>query len=228
MRASGASSTPVMSSDAPPDVKIREALDDIEAYYTAKISTYGPNAHGVDWASASSQELRFAQLLKMCDFSGPFSLNDVGCGYGALLSYLAKFRPGVEIDYFGIDLSAAMIESAIRRTPGRGRANFVVASASPRLADYSVASGIFNVKLGAPLDLWEGFISKTLRDMHATSRKGFAVNFKAAPGSACALPSGLYVTRPEAWVRYCERQLGSSVELVAGYGLDEFTLLIRV
>lgn len=217
----------MISSDAPPGVQIREVLDDVAAYYTAKISTHGPTAHGVDWASAGTQELRFAQLLEVCDFSGPFSLNDVGCGYGALLSYLAKFRPGVEIDYLGIDLSAAMIESAIRWAPKRGRANFLVASSSPRVADYSVASGIFNVKLGAPVGLWESFISKALRDMHATSHKGFAVNFKAAQASACALPPGLYVTRAETWVRHCEQQFGSSVELVADYGLDEFTLLIR-
>jgi hypothetical protein len=28
--------------------------------------------------------MRFVQLLKLRDFMSPFSLNDLGCGYGAL------------------------------------------------------------------------------------------------------------------------------------------------
>ena len=50
----------------------------------------GCDALGVDWPNQGSQYLRFVQLLKICDFGQPISLNDFGCGYGALLEYLAS------------------------------------------------------------------------------------------------------------------------------------------
>ena len=55
----------------------------ISDYYTAKIRKFGATPLGVDWTCLPTQELRFVQLLKVCDFTSPLSLNDLGCGYGA-------------------------------------------------------------------------------------------------------------------------------------------------
>jgi hypothetical protein len=38
---------------------------------------------------------------------------------------------------------------------------------------------------------------------------------------------GLYRTRPQPWIRYCEGELGCSVEMLDDYGMKEFTLLVR-
>ncbi|MGN8544218.1 class I SAM-dependent methyltransferase [Bradyrhizobium sp. 13971] len=84
----------------------------------------------VDWSCQATQDLRFVQLLKLCDFSAPFSLNDIGCGYGALCAYLARRHPQAEIDYLGIDLSRAMISRARRRFSAPGR-RFKVGKGSP-------------------------------------------------------------------------------------------------
>jgi SAM-dependent methyltransferase len=204
-----------------------EVHGSIECYYTGKVSRYGATPLGVDWSCIPTQELRFVQLLKLCSFSRPFSLNDVGCGYGAMLAYLAKRHAETDVDYFGIDLSPAMVRHAKRMWQNRGHARFFVANASPRIADYSVASGIFNVKLNQPTERWEGFVAKVLSDMHATSRRGFAVNFMVPRAARQAAQPGLYRTLPEPWIGYCEQELGSSVELLTGYGLREFTLLVR-
>ena len=45
------------------------------------------------------------------------------------------------------------------------------------MADHSIASGIFNVRLGHPLADWETYIESILADMRDSSRIGFAVNF---------------------------------------------------
>ena len=82
---------------------------EIAAYYTNKLLRYGPTPHGVDWTCSATQELWFVQLMKLCDFTKAFSLNDMGCGYGALLAYLAKRHAGTAIDYLGVDVSLAMI-----------------------------------------------------------------------------------------------------------------------
>jgi SAM-dependent methyltransferase len=199
---------------------------DIERYYTAKIARHGATPLGVDWPSAPSQELRFVQLLKLCDFARPVSLNDIGCGYGALLGFLDARAPG-KIDYAGVDLSALMIAEARRLWAGHDRAAFVIGNASPRTADHCVASGVFNVKLSQPLESWTAFVRSVLNDMHANSRHGFAVNFLAPLGDGIAGAPELYRPPPGTWRDYCERELGTRVEILANYGMREYTLLAR-
>jgi hypothetical protein len=143
------------------------------------------------------------------------------------LSYLALRHPDTEVDYLGIDLSTAMIRRANRLWQSKNRARFVVDDTSPRIADYSVASGIFNVKLDQPIDGWESFITKTLIDMWAFSRYGFAVNFMAPCSPGDSPQPSLYRSPAEPWIRFCEQELGLSVELLTAYGLREFTLLVR-
>ena len=185
---------------------------------------------GVDWSCQATQSLRFVQLLKICDFSAPFALNDIGCGYGALAALLAKRHGDIKIDYLGVDLSPAMVRRARRRFSGPDH-HFVVGKSSPRIADYSVASGIMNVSLGYARAVWEDFVAMMLRQMRQTSRRGFSVNFMTgAPHPAVSADrsgGGLYRTSPQRWIGYCERDLGCSVETMEGYGMKEFTLLIR-
>ena len=207
--------------------RLAEVYAGIERYYSARVTKYGATPPGVDWTCIPTQELRFVQLLKLCDFAQPFSLNDVGCGYGALLAYLARRHARAHIDYLGIDLSAAMIRRARRLWRNRDRASFIVADDSLPIADYSVASGIFNVILDQPVKLWQHFIATTLGRMHSTSRLGFAVNFMTRPARGQATRPGLYRISPEPWIHYCEQKLGSKVELLTDYGLREFTLLVR-
>ncbi len=200
---------------------------EIARYYTNKVTRHGATPLGVDWSCVPTQELRFVQLLKLCDFTAPFSLNDVGCGYGALLAYLARRHGSMPIDYLGIDLSAAMIRRARRLWRDHAACRFVQAEAGPRKADYSVASGVFNVRLDQPIQLWERFVAQTLTQIHKTSRLGFAVNFMTPPAPGRPARPGLYQTGPERWGRWCELELGASVEVIADYGMREFSLLIR-
>jgi len=199
----------------------------IAAYYTGTLARFGATPLGVDWSCEPTQQLRFVQLLKLCDFAAPFSLNDVGCGYGALLAYLDWRHPACAVDYLGIDLAASMVRAARRRWRGRPAARFVVGHASPRIADYAVASGIFNVQLDQPTAAWEAFIAGTLDRMHRTTRRGFAVNFATLSPGAQTGRRGLYTSGPERWARHCAARFGAACEVVAGYGLREFTLLVR-
>jgi len=210
----------------PSDAVLDAVHADIERYYTAKVARYGATPLGVDWESAPAQELRFVQLLKLCNFAAPVSLNDIGCGWGALLGFLERRVPG-KVDYLGVDLSALMIDEARRTWAGHARAAFVVGGASPRSADYGIASGIFNVKLSQPVELWTAFVQAVLDDMHATSRRGFAVNFLAPLENAMAGAPELYRPAPEIWRGYCESKLGADVEVLANYGMREYTLLVR-
>jgi hypothetical protein len=75
------------------------------------------------------------------------------------------------------------------------------------------------------------FIASMLRQMHETSRRGFAVNFMVATAEQDADDRSdlmrLYKTMPEPWMRFCQAELQSKVELISNYGMKEFTLLVR-
>jgi SAM-dependent methyltransferase len=202
----------------------------VEAYYAAKLARHGATAPGVDWSCTATQWLRFAQLLKVCQPGVPFSLIDLGCGYGALAAFLVEpgpgHRPGACSDYLGIDLSPAMVRRARRRHRANPSIRFAVGRTASRSADYAVASGIMNVMLGHPLTLWEGFVRTMLLDLDRLGRLGFAVNFLTEPSPDA--PTGqLYCPDPAVWVDFCRHALGRSVELVRNYGLAEVTLLAR-
>ena len=209
------------------DADLAEIHAGIGRYYTAKILRHGATPRGVDWTCTATQELRFVQLLRICGTSARFSLDDFGCGYGAVLGHLDRWHGHAAVDYLGLDLSATMVRRARLQWGHRAGARFVVGTASPRVADYAIASGIFNVRLRQPPDRWAAFIVRTLADMAATSRRGFAVNFMAPRNGAEDEEAGLYRSAPAPWIDYCERDLGGSVELVTEYGLREFTLLVR-
>jgi SAM-dependent methyltransferase len=214
-----------MSRVAPSETSQADVATSIARYYTAKIRRHGATPRGVDWTCLAVQELRFVQLLKICEFSAPFSLNDIGCGYGALLAYIEKRHAGTPIDYLGIDLSSAMIAEARVLWRGRKATRFAIGSARFREADIAVASGIFNVKLDYPVKLWERWVAANLGNMSETSRLGFAANFMA-PAKAANSPV-LY--RPSAghWIGFCRDELGCEVQLLESYGLREFTILAR-
>lgn len=199
----------------------------IARYYTARIERHGPTPAGVDWPEARTQELRFAQLLRVCDPGGRFSLADIGCGYGALVGYLERTSPHATIDYLGVDVSAAMIVRAKKLWRGNPRAEFEVGSGSPREVDYSLASGIFNVRIDEPMRLWQRFVAETLRAMSASSRRGFAVNFLTPLPRGTDMVPELYRPVPKRWAGFCEAELGCRVELVENYGLREITMLAR-
>jgi SAM-dependent methyltransferase len=216
------------SINEPPQGGLFDGLHaDIGNYYSQKVKMHGATPLGVDWPCVPTQELRFVQLLRICDFSGPFSLNDLGCGYGALLKFLARRHRGTAVDYLGVDLSPAMLAEASRLWKKRPGTQFMIGHASDRLTDYSLASGIFNVKLHQPRDLWTRFIEETLTTMHTSSRIGFAVNFLSPLPEGVQGVSELYRAPADRWASFCEQRLGTRVERLENYGLKEYTLLVR-
>lgn len=199
-------------------------LQGVERYYTARLRRFGPTPLGVDWSCEPTQQLRFIQLLKACAPRRAFTLNDLGCGYGALAGF-ARERCGRRLQsYHGVDISPAMVRQARRLHADRDDASFEAGSALRKRADYSVASGIFNVKLDQGTAAWEAFIAETLAHLHAMSARAFSVNFLSPlPGAA----PELYCTSPEPWANFCGEKLACDVEVIAGYGLREFTLVAR-
>jgi SAM-dependent methyltransferase len=194
-------------------------------YYTEKLKTHGPTAKGVDWNSRESQVLRFEQLLRVCDVDATFSINDYGCGYGALLDYLVK--KGYIFQYRGFDVSEQMITEAENLHKGSSNCAFFRDESHLTVADYTVASGIFNVKLLATDVEWGRYLLSTLERIAQLSSKGFAFNVLTRYSDRDRMRPDLYYADPVFLFDYCKREFSRFVSLLHDYPLYEFTIIVR-
>lgn len=204
---------------------MNESLAQIDTYYTRALRQHGPTPKGVDWNGETGQRLRFRQIAQLVEPDHGFSLNDLGCGYGAFLDYLHD--RGLSVDYHGYDISADMLEAARARHPEAPHARFVRAAAPDRIADYGIASGIFNVRLQTSDTDWQHYIQATLDSLDRSSRRGFAFNALSTYSDAEKQRPDLYYADPLAWFDHCKRHYSPHVALLHDYGLYEFTLLVR-
>ena len=199
----------------------------VERYYTGRFAEHGATARGVDWNSEESQELRFAQLLKVADGAdSTFGLNDFGCGYGALVDYLA--RNGYDVRYRGFDVSAAMLQYARRSHEDPPRVVFMDREDELEPTDFTVASGIFNVRLDVPDDRWRTYVETTLEKLAGLSRGGFAFNMLTSYSDADKMRPDLYYGDPSWFFELCKRRYSRNVALLHDYGLYEFTMIVRL
>ncbi len=199
--------------------------DAVSCYYDGKIQSGGPTAAGVDWNSEESQTLRFEQLLKIRSGKAPFSLIDYGCGYGALVSYLEGQVSS--FDYQGFDISAQMIAQARHLHQTNRSCRFFEEESLLVPSDYTVASGIFNVKLKAHEEEWKQYILATLEKINALSHIGFAFNLLTLYSDPDRMRPDLYYADPSFFFAHCKTQFSKEVALLHDYGLYEFTLLVR-
>lgn len=197
----------------------------VAQYYSERIAAHGATPAGVDWNGEASQTLRFAQLMKIAEGSASYSLNDAGCGYGALLAYLeaSDHTP----DYLGYDLSATMVATAQQQFAGRPHTRFVHGDHAGRVADFAVASGLLSVKQDVAVADWEAFIFSILAQLHAESRLGFAFNCLTSYSDADKMRPHLYYGDPCRFFDYCKRNFSRNIALLHDYGLYEFTILVR-
>lgn len=202
-----------------------DLLTEVANYYSKKLAQHGETPQGVDWSGEESQKLRFEQLCKIIDARTQFSLNDLGCGYGALNDFLVDRYP--EYSYSGIDVSESMINSAKQRHHGKPRARFVLASEPDVIADYGVASGIFNVCLGRSDIEWWAYLEMMLNNLNRTSRLGFSFNCLTSYSDADKMRDYLYYADPCVLFNLCKRHYSRNVALLHDYGLYEFTILVR-
>jgi len=207
-----------MSGDSP-------ILSQVAGYYSAKLAEHGASPRGVDWNGEESQVLRFRQLARVITADGAFTLNDVGCGYGALYDFLVRDHPRMR--YTGCDISADMVAAARSAHGNAANARFVEGAAPPEPADYSVASGIFNVRLEHTDAEWREYMQATLDTLDRVSTRGFAFNCLTSYSDADRMRDYLFYADPCEWFDRCKRRYAKDVALLHDYGLYEFTILVR-
>lgn len=207
------------------ETELTEVIDDIARYYASKLETYGATPKGVDWNGVEGQLIRFEQVCKVIDGSSPFTLNDVGCGYGALVDFLAARYS--EFSYLGVDVAESMVDSARKLHSGEPRAVFRCGTQPDRCADYSVASGIFNVKLSHDEKEWSRHVESTLEIINDLSLRGFAFNCLTKYSDPERMRADLFYADPCWLFDLCKRKFSRNVAVLHDYDLYEFTLVVR-
>jgi SAM-dependent methyltransferase len=199
-------------------------IEQVKTYFAQRVNEHGASPRGADWNSETSQNVRFDQLLKVVEVP-KFSILDYGCGYGALADYLAG--KGFEAEYYGFDILESAIDLASQVNTGKpGRVFF---SEEERLCevDYTVASGIFNMRGDQSFEAWTDYVLTVLQRFNSLSRKGFASNFLTHYSDPDRMRPDLYYADPGFLFDFCKRNISKNVALLHDYRLYDFTLIVR-
>ncbi|MBW1819304.1 MAG: class I SAM-dependent methyltransferase [Deltaproteobacteria bacterium] len=207
-------------------MKHKQMLAPVERFFRDKVREFGASHKAVDYNSTDAQEIRFLQLMKLLAGPEPFSINDYGCGYGALAHFLLD--RGHRFTYCGLDIAKEMTDAAARLVPEGAAWHFVNDPKELAPADYTVVSGTFNLKLGAERAAWEEFVLACLEGIARVSRKGFGFNMLTTYSDRELMRPDLYYGDPLFYFDYCERNFSKDVALLHDYGIYDFTVLVRL
>jgi len=220
--------------NAPPQ-DIGQLLNLIAAAYSYRVEQCGPVANGVFWKDPDGQVLRYEVLLQAIpthDLDQPITINDLGCGYGALFDLLVDQAVLDQGQYFGYDISPPMIKQAQARHPRHStpHAQFIESPIATQTADYSFVSGTYNMHFGARADVWEPYVKTSLQRLWAKTTKTLAFNMldRAAQPDKPAQrdPTALYYGDRGDFIRFA-LSLSPEVEVIDDYPLDEFTIYVK-
>ncbi len=208
-------------------MSIEETQKKLNEYFSEKLETFGATAKGVDYNGEQAQQIRFAELVKIINPAGKFSVTDYGSGYGAMFEYIQS--RGWDFEYYGVDLIEKMVIAGREKFKAFPNAHFAVDEKEIPVADYLVAAGIFNIKLETSYDDWHKFVCETLPRMNALCSKGFSFNMltKYSDADRMAQRPDLFYADPLFFFDFCKRNFSRNVALLHDYGLYDFTILVR-
>jgi SAM-dependent methyltransferase len=203
-------------------------LDGVARLYSQSLGVHGPVPQGVGWKTGEDQRLRFDKLATVLGPPGSLpvgvSVNDLGCGYGAMFWYLDRLLAGRLARYSGYEISPDMLSSA-KQQVADPRADFLESPRVLRQADYSFACGTFNVKLEVPEDAWTEYMKDTLMNLAEMSWRGFAFNVLST--YVDWKRETLYYADPLMFFDFCKRNISRYVSLLHDYPLYEWTMIVR-
>ncbi len=206
-----------------------EKIDkDLKKYYEKTLAENGVSAKGVGWKNEEAQYIRFAQLAKILSAEGSFSINDLGCGIGDFVAFLDKCCNG-SYQYRGYDVLKEMVELAEKNYASSQNCQFKLITDASQMdeVEYTIASGIFNLRYGASDTEWTEYTLNTLQAMNLKSTKGFAFNALTKYSDPEYMQPHLFYSDPLFLFDYCKRNFAKDVALLHDYQQYDFTILVR-
>jgi len=203
-----------------------ENLEKIRSYFDNKLKTYGATPQGVDWNSIEAHHIRFYQLLKVIEDKKGFSILDYGSGFGSFADYL--LANDYRFDrYIGFDILESMVEKGKELHQNLPKIEFTSDPDHLPEVDYSVACGVFNIRLEASVQQWTDFVIESLTKMNKISQKGFSANFLTKYSDVDRMREDLYYADPCFLFDYCKTHFSKNIAILHDYNLYDFTILVR-
>jgi SAM-dependent methyltransferase len=200
-------------------------LSEVAAYYASKLAAHGSTPQGVDWNGIESHERRHRQFLRLLDGRPNASVIDLGCGFGDFLRFLRA--EGHRGRFTGYDIAAGMIEKARELHGETDDHQWRIGAEPVDVADFAIASGIFNVKGEVSGEIWTRYVHRTIDILARAGRRGFAFNVLSMSSDPDRRRPELYYAEPTVMLGHCLSKYGRSVALLQDYGLYEFTVVVR-
>jgi SAM-dependent methyltransferase len=201
-------------------------LDPVARTFSLGIKAFGQHHKALAWHDAERMQRRFdifAGLIMDIPEDRPISVNDHGCGYGAMFDSFKALKALKHGRYYGYDISPEMIAEARKRHPDP-RADFIVSHVATEAADYSFVSGTWNMKMWASNADWRDFVYENLR--HLWSRTRTALGFNMLSIANPYREDTLYYADPLHMVEFCRRELTSNVHTVDRLEPREFVVFL--
>ncbi len=207
------------TSDLPP------VLAPVSRSFSRTIRKYGPRAKGVGWSNADWQLRRFQIFAGLFAYEKTgLTINDLGCGYGAMFEAYRDLPQLLGGRYVGYDISPHMLDEARKRISDP-RAEFILSHEATEEADYSFVSGSYNICMEANEREWLGYVFGNLEQLWSKTRTGLAFNMldRGTPEKA----KTLYYADRRVFLDFCQKALSPKARLFDGYSDTEWTIFVR-
>ncbi|MBY6266505.1 methyltransferase domain-containing protein (plasmid) [Azospirillum sp. 412522] len=195
----------------------------VQDHYDRALSIHGATPDGVNVPDAAyhrRMQGRAAGLTlhAVAGMGSDWTVNDVGCGYGALFERLSGDLLPHGVRYHGYDISPGMIAAARERQGGDPRAVFAVSSVALWPADCSVALGTFSFTLGHGRAGWRRYVEAQLLAMARMSRRAVIASFLWRDGE------NLFGIGPDDLLPFVRRHLSDRAEALGDPADHEWIL----
>lgn len=196
--------------------------------YGRRLNQCGATAKGVFWRDEKWQAVRFDRMCEIFEPSdlsdGGVTINDFGCGYGALFDHIAHWPLMNGGQYYGYDIAQEMI-AACRDRINDPRATFIRKMVATNSADYSIASGTYNLHGNADEDAWHEYIETSLVQLWDKTEKALAFNMLR--DDEAERYDGLYYINPDRMRKFCQTKLSANVEVFDESPMPDVTFFVR-
>lgn len=202
-------------------------MNDLDKFYQDKLQQFGSTAQGVGWKNNEAQRVRFSQLFKLVTSKETFSINDLGCGVADFVDFLIDEK--ANFIYRGYDMMPEMIQRARDKFVDNEIVLLQTIANTTEIsqADYTIASGIFNIRHATSDDAWLRKILDTITIMNSKSNLGFAFNILSIYSDLEFRKAELYYADPLYLFDFCKRTFSQNVALLHDYGQYDFTIIVR-
>ena len=179
--------------------------------YNKRFTKWGAVPEASLWFSKERQLVRFKLIADVIAQKRPkenFSINDIGCGYGAFIPYLFKRFPIADFTYTGFEIAEKPLNYCIKKYQ-TSNIVFEMGNSPKRQSDFSIMSGTYNYAPVLSPKVWQAYLFKNLSQIWSYSRCGMIFNLSIASEAKITSQNISYFSQ-ENVMEFCQNELGKT------------------